>query len=253
MKKAVVVFFILLTTLFTSMALTKGEINHNASLIVPLYTDPSVGKTWNTLIETKLSHPSLTIAAIINPDSGPGHSKDPNYISGTERLNSAGVLMLGYVPTTYSDRPLAQVSSDIDKWKKFYPQVHGIFFDEQSNTPGKETYYQQASSYAKSKGFNFTIGNPGTNTVPTYLKTVDVVLIYESAGVPNLNDYKSWIPYDKRKLGMIPYGVPSLPVSWINSAIELVGWIYVTDDVAPNPWDSLPSYFNDMATLLASA
>jgi len=27
---------------------------------------------------------------------------------------------------------------------------------------------------------------------------------------------------------------------------ENVGWFYTTDDVLPNPWDTLPSWFEEM-------
>jgi hypothetical protein len=29
------------------------------------------------------------------------------------------------------------------------------------------------------------------------------------------------------------------------------GWIYVTDDVLPNPWDQLPSYFDRLVQLVS--
>jgi hypothetical protein len=38
------------------------------------------------------------------------------------------------------------------------------------------------SQYAKTKGLAFTVGNPGTDTTASYIDTVDMMLIYESAG-----------------------------------------------------------------------
>ena len=49
---------------------------------------------------------------------------------------------------------------------------------------------------------------------------------------------------------MIPFSVGSLPTSWLEDATEFVGWVYVTSDSLSNPWDSLPSYFGDMAEML---
>jgi hypothetical protein len=218
-----------------------------AGIMVPLYTYP--GGTWDTVVETKNDHPEVPIVAIVNPASGPGGSKDSNYVSGIEELKDAGVIVIGYVSTAYTGRSLTEVKGDIDKWDSWY-DIDGIFFDEQTNWAGKESYYADASDYAESKGLGFTVGNPGANSLPSYLSTADVVLIYESPGLPNLNNYDSWDSYDNDQLGMIPFGVSSLPTSWLEDAIEIVGWVYVTSDNLPNPWDSLPSYFDDMAELL---
>jgi len=218
-----------------------------AGIMVPLYTYP--GGTWDKVVKTKNDYPDVPIVAIVNPANGPGGSQDSNYVSGIGKLKDAGVIVLGYVSTAYTNRGLSAVKGDIDKWDKWY-DVDGIFFDEQTNWAGKEWYYTEAGDYAESKGLDFTVGNPGANSIASYLDTVDVVLIYESPGLPNLNNYQSWSSYDNSKLGMIPFGVGSLPTNWINNAAQLVGWIYVTNDALPNPWDSLPPYFGDMTALL---
>jgi hypothetical protein len=218
-----------------------------AGIMVPLYTYP--GGTWDKVAETKNDHPDVPIVAIVNPASGPGGSIDSNYASGIDELKDAGVIVLGYVSTAYTGRSLTAVKGDIDKWDSWY-NVEGIFFDEQTNWAGGESYYTQAGDYAESKGLGFTVGNPGANSLQSYLSTVDVVLIYESPGLPNLDNYDSWSSSDNGQLGMIPFSVSSLPTSWLEDATELVGWVYVTSDSLPNPWDSLPSYFDDMAEML---
>lgn len=216
-------------------------------IMVPLYTYP--GGTWDTVVKTKNDHPDVPVVAIVNPASGPGGSQDSNYVSGIGKLKDAGVIVLGYVSTAYTGRSLTAVNGDIDKWDSWY-DVDGIFFDEQTNWAGGESYYTQAGDYAESKGLDFTVGNPGANSIPSYLSTVDVVLIYESPGLPNLDNYASWESYDNNQLGMIPFGVGSLPTSWLEDATAFIGWVYVTSDNLPNPWDSLPSYYDDMAALL---
>jgi hypothetical protein len=220
----------------------------SAGIMVPLYTYP--GGTWDTVAQVKRAHNEVPIVAIVNPASGPGFSKDSNYESGIAKLKSAGVTVIGYVSTAYTNRDLAEVKSDMDRWKSWYPAIDGIFFDEQTNWAGQEWYYDQADSYAQSKGLGFTVGNPGANSVPSYLDTVDVVLIYESPGLPSLSSYQSWSSANNAKLGMIPFGIGSMPESWIEGATSIVGWIYVTHDVLPNPWDSVPPYLESMAELL---
>lgn len=239
---------LLLVPIVAGTTITKAEAAAAAGIMVPLYTYP--GETWDTVIETKNDHPDVPIAAIVNPASGPGGSRDSNYVSGIEELKDAGVIVLGYVSTAYMGRSLDAVKGDIDKWASWY-DVDGIFFDEQTNWSGGESYYIQAGDYAESKDLDFTVGNPGANSIPSYLSTVDVVLIYESPGLPNLNNYDdTWESYDNDQLGMIPFSVDSLPADWIKDATEFIGWLYVTNDNLPNPWDSLPSYFGDMAELL---
>lgn len=239
---------LLLVPIVTGTTIQKAEAVAAAGIMVPLYTYP--GGTWDRVIETKNDHPGVPIVAIVNPASGPGGSKDPNYVSGIEDLKAAGVIVLGYVSTAYTGRSLDEVRSDIDKWASWY-DVDGIFFDEQTNWSGGESYYTQAGNYAESKGLDFTVGNPGANSIPSYLSTVDVVLIYESPGLPNLNNYyNTWERYDNDQLGMIPFSVGSLPRDWIEDATGFIGWLYVTNDNLPNPWDSLPTYFDDMVALL---
>jgi hypothetical protein len=239
---------LLLIPLATTGGFAAAESTATAGIMVPLYSYP--GGTWDRVVETKNAHPGVPIAAIVNPASGPGSSKDSNYASGISSLKSAGVIVLGYVSTSYTSRSLDAVKGDIDRWHSWYPDLDGIFFDEQTNWAGKESYYKQASDYADSKGLTFTVGNPGANSLPSYLDTVDVVLVYESPGLPNLDNYKSWSSYSNDKLGMIPFSVSSLPTSWVENAAGTIGWIYVTDDSLPNPWDSLPSYFDNLASLL---
>ena len=238
---------LLLVPLMTGKGMQVADAAPAAGIIVPLYTYP--GGTWDTVVKTKNNHPAVPIVAIVNPASGPGASKDSNYVSGIAQLKAAGVVVIGYVSTAYTSRSLAAVKGDIDKWGSWYG-VDGIFFDEQTNWAGGESYYTQAGDYAESKGLGFTVGNPGANSLPSYLSTVDVVLIYESPGLPNLSDYVLWGSSAKDQLGMIPFSVSSLPTSWLKGATGFIGWIYVTSDGLPNPWDSLPTYFDDMAALL---
>src|SRR5205814_1549655 len=129
------------------------------------------------------------------------------------------------------------------RWKSFYPTIQGIFFDEQSNSPGAEAFYRQVSQYAKSQGLSFTVGNPGADTGPTYVGIFDADLIYESHGMPGLSALGGWHSgYPREGFGVIPYGA-ALDHAYIKAAKAYVGWIYVTNDNLPNPWDSLPPYF----------
>jgi len=203
------------------------------------------------MVTAKQAHPAVPVVAIVNASNGPGASLDPSYLTGINKLASAGVLVIGYVYTSYAARAQAAVKSDIDAWKAWYPAVGGIFFDEQSTTVGQESYYAALSSYAKGKGLTYTVGNPGTDTVASYVGTVDTILTYESAGLPTIASLQGWhAQHSKDNFGVIPYAVPALDATFVASAKQHVGYIYLTSDTLPNPWDSLPAYFGALVAEL---
>lgn len=221
--------------------------------IVPLYSYPT-SAAWTTVVAAKTAHPSIPVLAVVNPANGPSTTVNPSYTSGIARLVAAGVTVVGYTHTSYGARAAADVQADILRWKQFYPQVTGIFLDEMSNVAGYESYYRNLTAYAKTEGFAFTIGNPGTDTVPSFVASTDVILVYESAGLPNLSSTGSlggWhASYDRHYFGVIPYAVSSVSSTFVQSAKQSFGYIYLQNDTLPNPWDTVPSYFDQLVGLL---
>jgi hypothetical protein len=188
----------------------------------------------------------VPVVAAVNPANGPGPSPDPGYTNGIAMLEAAGVKVIGYVHTQYGSRPTADVMGDIDRWKVFYPSIQGIFFDEQANQPGHEAYYRELSQHAKSQGFAFTVGNPGSDSGPSYVGALDVSLIYENHGLPPLDALGGWhANHPRENFGVIPYAT-ALDHAFVKDAKTHVGWIYLNNDNLPNPWDSLPPYFADL-------
>ena len=54
-----------------------------------------------------------------------------------------------------------------------------------ANKPGQRVALLQGlTAYAKGSGIDYTIGNPGADSKPSYVGTVDTILIYESSGLP---------------------------------------------------------------------
>jgi len=215
--------------------------------IVPLYTDPG-DPSWAALITAKTAHPAVKVVAIVNPDSGPGAALDSSYTSGITRLVAAGITTIGYVSTSYAARGEPAVKADIDHWHTFYPSLQGIFFDEQSDQAGDAPFYRSVSAYAKGLGLVFTVGNPGTAVPASYAGAVDVMLIYESKGLPALGSLSGYAS-SRAEYGIIPYGA-ALDTAFVKAAKAKVQYIYATNDDLPNPWDSLPPYFGDMLTAL---
>lgn len=222
----------------------SGGTQASIGTMVPLYTYPS-DSSWTAIVAAKQAHPTVPVIAVFNPNSGPGASADPTYVTATNDLKSAGIVVLGYVPTGYADRDPNEVKAEIDDYVAWYPAATGIFFDEQSNEPGFESYYSDLDAYVKSKSLTFTVGNPGTDTAESYLGALDMMLIYETDGLPSITSLGGWHDgYDKHNFGVIPYKVPALDATFVGEAKQHVGYIYLTDDDLPNPWDSLPPYFD---------
>lgn len=238
------------TSSSSSSSGTGGAPSAASGTIVPLYSNPS-DPPWAAIVAAKLAHPSVTVRAIINPDNGPGASKDPEYVQGIAKLDAAGIIVLAYVATTYAKKTPAAAQGEISKYQSWYPTLKGIFFDEMSNTAGDEPYYQGLDYYAKGKGYTVTVGNPGTDTLASFVGTVDTILIYESEGLPTVGSLDVFSgQYNPKNFGVIPYGVPALDAAFVTGARAHVGFIYLTDDTVPNPWDTLPSYFSNLLAAL---
>src|SRR5215471_19323902 len=130
--------------------------------IVPLYSFPTQD-AWSRVIAAKRAYPNVTIIAVVNPQDGPGSAQSPDYLAGISQLISAGIKVIGYVATGYGKRAVADIQADVARWRDFYPQVTGIFFDEMSSQAGFEAYYKVLSAHARDLGFDLTTGNPGTD------------------------------------------------------------------------------------------
>jgi hypothetical protein len=132
----------------------------------------------------------------------------------------------------------------------FYPGLHGIFFDEQSNKAEHVAYYRDLSQYAKSRGLSYTVGNPGADTAEAFVGALDMMLIYESDGIPELSRLQGWhANHAPSNFGIIPYAT-AMDAAFVREARKHVGYIYLQNDVLPNPWDTLPSYFDDLLEAL---
>ena len=218
--------------------------------IIPLYTAPS-DPSWAAVAAAKAAHPTVPVLAVVNPSNGPGGAAAPDYASGIARLTAAGVKVIGYVHTSWGSRPAPELQTEMGQWKSWYPGVSGVFFDEMAAVAGKEAYYSGLTAYAKSNGLDFTIGNPGQDSSPTYVGTEDVILIYENSGVPSVGALGGWhASYARTNFGVIPYNVGSLDTSFIQAARAYVGYIYLQSDNLPNPWDSVPSYLGALGGAL---
>jgi hypothetical protein len=220
-------------------------------IMIPLYTHPTDG-TWKAVTQAKKAHPNLRFVAVINPDSGPGDLQDPSYAAGIKDLQAEGVVVLGYVATGYATSSHSEISNleaQVSAYDSWYG-VDGIFFDEMSNVVGYESYYSTLNSYAKSLGMRCTVGNPASAVPTSYIGTLDTLVMYENRGLPDVSTLvcSRGGPSD---FAIISYGVASPSQSFMTGSSNLVAWIYLTDGVLPNPYNSLPTYFADEVAMLS--
>ena len=242
-------FRLVLTISILLMAFTVGQsplqvraaplsVVTNQKIAIPSYFYPDAA--WTRL---EASAPTVGIA-IINPNSGPGTSKDPTYAAEIARAHAKGIKIIGYVHTSYGARAGTSVKAEVNQYYSWY-HVDGIFFDEASTSCAKKTYYQALYNFVKTKSsVAKVIINPGTNTPECYITTADIIVNFED----NYSAYLVWklsgweTKYPASRFWHL---VIATPQSKLANAIALskrrnAGWVYATPDVLNNPWDTLP-------------
>ena len=232
-----------------------------AQLLVPAYFYPNATGTnyWNDLATAAHVAP---LVAILNPNSGPGASADPQYVAALAQLHAAGGKVIGYVSTNYGNRSAALVQADVDQYASLYA-VDGIFVDEMSNLAADVAYYASLYSYIKGKSAAWSVvGNPGTNTLEDYLKPAtrgaDALVIFED----DAGNYAGFTPaawtagYSADHFAAIIHTQASATGMLVNLSslgAQHVGRVFVTDDVLSNPYDTLPAYWSNEVLEVAPA
>lgn len=227
-------------------------------ILLPLYSYPT---WWTTYPWTRVAAAAsrAPITAIINPDNGPG-SAFPNadYVQGLNDLRAGGVRCIGYVYTSYGARALTNVLADIDAYTAS-TNVSGIFVDETSSSTNDLAYYTQVYAHVRSiPGFDLVVVNPGTQSPEAYLAApaAEVAVIYEfNTGWSNYTPDAYVAAYPSGRFAALPYAIPD--AAGMNHAVDLavqrnIGYVYVTDDALPNPWDTLPTYWDELVDLVAA-
>ena len=219
--------------------------------LIPAYFYP--GADWTRAIETK---PTPRFMILDVTQSGAGSSPDRNYQAAAERARAAGIGIVGYSDTNYTQRPAAAVESDVAHYKSWYG-VTDIFLDGVSAGNGGLRYYRQVSDYihAANPG-SLVILNPGTYPDQAYMSLGDIVLAFEG-------DYREFVrlsvphwvvDYPASSFAYVIYGVTD---SQLRDAIgaarkRRAGYVYVTPGTGPNPYDSLPSYWTAEESIIAA-
>lgn len=232
-------------------AISEKSSSLKYGVIVPAYIYEGEATVYQRLIDSS-SKLKENLIVIINPNSGPVDNSSTittynGYISSFHNNNSK---VIGYVSTSYGSRSLSDVKTDIDLWISKY-SIDGIFLDETSSDSSNYDYYKEIETYINSKGKNVIVNNFGTIPDVSYknLNSIKIILetSYADAQIDiKLSNYKNWIAntntFDYN--AVLSYEANK---SYYND-LSVYGskWIYFTDDTISNPWDSLPSYYENL-------
>lgn len=244
--------------------------------LVPAYFYPTPNSPWQQLNEAA---GVISVEAIMNPASGPGSAPNSDYVAAVDALRTAGGRVIGYVSTAFGARTLDAVMADIDAYLSWY-NVDGIFLDEMGNVAGDLNYasvYQYIKDQIPQIGRDLrVVGNAGIPfpQVEPYMQVTDTLVIFEGPltnadpngasfeNYPDQGPYAGLPPwflnYSSDKVANLVYEVPTadaMRAALDKAVLNNAGYVYFTDDTLfPdfNPWDTLPSYWNEQVAAIAA-
>jgi hypothetical protein len=211
---------------------------------------------WNDVIA---GAPSVAIL-VLNPNSGVGTSFSQAFLDRTEAAQAAGIKVLGYVDTNYAARASSDVESEIDQYFSWY-EVDGIYLDRTSSSCFDASYYGSLRAYVQSTYIDpslLVVQDPGNNVPECYAPTASILVTFQGSYA----DYLSYTPdswtanYPADQFWHLVYDASSiaqLTNAFALAAQRRAGYVFVTDDQLPNPWDALPgdTYWNTELDLAA--
>ena len=228
-------------------------------IVVPAYFYPA-GEglaAWKQLIASAELTP---ITAIVNPDSGPGKRLDPAYRELFQLAKSSKVKLIGYVTLSYAERPISAVKADIDSWLHFYPEVAGIFFDEQPSQARHAEFARDACAYAREKiAKGSIVSNPGVPCAREYFDwpALPTICVFEHGDGFEKLQLPAWmheLPRDRFLI--LLYDVPTANAmrEKVRAIVEKrAGCVYLTNRTGGNPWNGLPAYWDDEVAAVKQA
>jgi chitodextrinase len=242
-------------------------------LAVPAYVNPHADPAaWTRLASAA---PGSLGFAVVNVINGPDYVAQDAWTDAIKTASANGVKLVGYVDTGYlgttgqrtrlgSTDPvdwMSQIQHDINAWYQFYgTDLSGIFFDQVQNACGPtsdsndwaDLYRTLSEGVERLHPGATTVLNPGTNVPQCYEDAGDVIVTFEGSYASYVGDPAaanpytplSWTPVDPKKIWHIVYGAPDVVA--MSQVVDLsktrsAGYVYVTDDVLANPYDTVPA------------
>jgi len=237
---------------------TASAVVTRQSIAVPAYEYPTL-PLWDD-IESAGSQIPFVVA---NPNSGPGASTNPDYTAQINRNTANSTRTIGYLDTNYQSRPIADVIADVDLWRALYPGITGLMLDRIDDATSAQTCYLSAVyNYIKAtKPNDLVVDNYGTHIANEAEPYGDIFITGEGDATTYLSTWTqpgSGFEADsanQNRLMHIVYDADAATYPSVLAKMRAsdIGWVYITDDVLPNPYDGAVSYWNtevsDVATL----
>lgn len=223
------------------------------NIAMPAFAPATDTTFWNSGISAK---PPLHIM-IANPSNGPGASADPDFVAAIAAAQATGIDVLGYVETANTAVAPTTAEQDIDRWKTFY-NVTDIFFDHTSVSASDLSYYQSLANKVHLTAGATVMLNPGQTPDEAYMALSQIVNIFE--GIPSTFatfTMPTWAAnYDVSRFSSFIYAVPdaaTMKLLLAQSRTANIGYVYVTSDDQPNPYDNLPTFWSDEVAEIKAA
>jgi Spherulation-specific family 4 len=219
------------------------------SVAIPAYFYPTPGGPWSA---ADAATPGVGLM-VANVDNGPGTAVNSDYTAAINAAQAAGIKVFGYVYTNYGAISASTVEANISAWKALYG-VTSIFLDEASTSSSRLSYYETLSSYVHAQAAGAqTIVNFGTIPSQGEMAAGDIIITFEGAySTYGSTQFPSWTAsYAPSRFYDVVYNVPdqlSMQNVLREAASAGVGNVYATNDVLPNPYDTLPPYLSSEAT-----
>ena len=203
-------------------------------IAVPAYFGPWQQTDWSLLIAAR---PAI---AVINPASGPGDRRHPGYRQLVRKLASAHCTVLGYVHTSWLQRPLHEIAQAVDRYRDWYG-VTGLLLDEIALEPSSLRLLRQLLATFPEP--TTLVLNPGRSVPPSWQTAIPSAswITFEGSARTYLDRRKS-VGRARPGTSKQWHLVHSVPKSLERAVIERIGieqpgFGYVTADRLPNPWD----------------
>jgi hypothetical protein len=250
-----------------------------AKLLLPAYANPCCNDgpaMWSGIVALGASAPQQ-LGVIFNPASGPGGAQvDPNYLGDNGQgpladLVVTGAPVFGYVATGYATKSIATASAEVAQyysdsyWRSHSQHLAGIFFDEMSNDLADVGYYRSLRDAVRALDpAAYIIGNPGvsetvnpsvqgTYSNADYAAVFDALIVFEDNGIAFASYVTPPWTAGAVQIGMIPIATATdaqMRATLSRALGRGANWICITDDVLPDPYDRLPTYWSDEVSLL---
>lgn len=224
-------------------------------IIAPLYRYPTL-PGWDRVIAIKPS------AVVINPDSGPGIARKPDYTALVSKLVANGIRCLGYIATGYAreidmepqGKQIWRVNEERERYARFYPeiggQLGGYFYDESASEPERVFYYRQLVRGGFG-GVEAMVLNQGTFPDHAYTRMPIINTSYETSFERYIAKAPpSWSLMQSNWYHIVYSVETSAQMRQVVALAKArsAGYVWCCQD--PAEYDLVPDYLEEMAALV---